>query len=150
METRAAPAPGVFLAFRGGTTVDSDGRPARLEKRPGAPIFDDPGAPNDREQKREGWCAPIAASGTSWRPDVLEGGPERAKLANGSDFASTMFSRCSGVPQSLSEGAVSGSDKLRKTVAPPGGTKRGAIQYTGSSQPFEPRPQFELSELTKK
>ena len=96
VETRAAPAPGVFLAFRGGTTADSDGRPARLEKRPGAPIFDDPGAPNDGERKREGWCAPIAASGTSWRPDVLEGGPERAKLANSSDFASTMFSRCSG------------------------------------------------------
>ena len=63
--------------------------------------------------------------------DVLEGGPERAKIANSSDFASTMFSRCSGVPKSLSEGVVSGPDKLQKTVAPPGGTERRAIQYTG-------------------
>ena len=68
VETRAAPAPEVFLAFRGGTTADADGQPARLEKRPGAPIFidpGDPGAPNDGERKEQRLGSPIAASGTS-------------------------------------------------------------------------------------
>ncbi len=36
-----------------------------------------------------------------------------------------MFSRCSRVPKSLSEGAISGPDKLQKTVPPPGGTEKG-------------------------
>jgi hypothetical protein len=107
----------------------ADGQAARLEKRPEAPIFidpGDPGAPDNEERKRERLRSPIAAFRTSWRV-----GPEWAKMANSSDFSSTMFSRCSGAPKSLSEGTVSGPDKLQKTVAPPGGAERGAIRYMG-------------------
>ncbi len=83
MEPRAAPPPGVFFCVPGWNHRRC-GRPARLEKRPGAPIFidsGDPGTPNDGERKRQRLCSPIAAFRTSWRPDVLEEGPEREKIA---------------------------------------------------------------------
>jgi hypothetical protein len=57
-----------------------------------------------------------------------------------SHFAPTMFSRCPGVPKSLSEGAISGPDKLQKAVPPPRGTEKGAIPYTSIGAKFHRKP----------